>query len=136
MSTAKSGSCVCGSIQFTVQSHSDVKMICYCSDCRKGSGHLGQILGKFNTKDVQITDKNSTMKEYIISKTQSGFPKKKLFCGECGCTILTQPMKYNGEVSIVRTTLLDDGFPEFQPTKEIFADAKESFIGGTSNSYY
>ncbi|KAK6459481.1 Mss4-like protein [Scheffersomyces xylosifermentans] len=136
MTKTSTGSCLCGSIQFSVSTKPIVTMVCYCEDCRKGSGHLGQILAKYDTKDIEITDKDSTMKEYIVTKTQSGFPKKKFFCGNCGCTIHTQPTKFNGEITIIRTTLLDENFGQFVPSKGIFVDAKKSFVEGTECEYY
>ncbi|KAG2736092.1 hypothetical protein G9P44_000182 [Scheffersomyces stipitis] len=129
------GSCVCGSIEFTVRSKPEATLVCYCTDCRKGAGHLGQVLAKYETSKVEIQDKNSSMKEYTITKTQSGFPKKKLFCGECGCSILTKPMKHNGEVTFLRSTLLDNSFGDFIPKKAIFGDVKQGFVDGAQCEY-
>ncbi|ANB14627.1 hypothetical protein AWJ20_2232 [Sugiyamaella lignohabitans] len=124
------GSCLCGAVGFTAPTTPIATLACYCSDCRKGSGHLGQILAKYNESDVKIHDDKKVLKEYIVTATQSGFIKKKLFCGECGCTLLTIPTKHEG-LYMVRSTLMDD--PEiwrnnFVPAKALFDDSRKAYL--------
>ncbi|KAA8915719.1 hypothetical protein TRICI_002126 [Trichomonascus ciferrii] len=128
MSNKYSGACLCESVKFSV-GDAKSKFICYCIDCRKNSGHLGQLLAKFDTEDLSIDDPTGQLKEYTITRTSSGFPKKKVFCNTCGCTIMTQPMKYEGKVSILRVTLLDNGIETFLPEKCLFQQERETYLG-------
>lgn len=123
-----SGSCLCGSVTFSVAQPPDIAMTCYCLDCRKNSGSSGQLLAKYKTDDVTISDNDNTLTTYVITKTQLGKPKDKLFCGKCGCTIATKPQAYNGEVTILRLTLFDELPAEFASKKELFADAKAEYF--------
>lgn len=126
------GSCVCGSITFNTSADPVVNMECYCLDCRKNSGHLGQVISKFNTLEVTIDDPKRVLKTYVINKTQSGKPKHKVFCSECGCTIATLPQTYNGEITMLRTTLLDEFPQSYAPTKRLFEDEKAAYANGVS----
>lgn len=131
MTNKYTGTCLCESVKFTCD-EAKARFVCYCIDCRKNSGHLGQLLGKFETDSLTIEDKRSQLKEYTINKTSSGFPKKKIFCNTCGCTIMTQPMKYEGKVSILRVTLLDNGIEDFLPEKSLFQQERESYLGSAT----
>ncbi|KAK9452454.1 Mss4-like protein [Dipodascopsis uninucleata] len=129
------GSCLCGGITFALNNISENRVTCYCIDCRKGSGHLGQVLAFYLKDDITIVDEESNMKEWIVSSTQSGYPKRKLFCGKCGCTIATIPMKYNGDKIVVRTSLLDSDFEKFVPKKRIFEQVKLDFVGCAEGAF-
>ncbi|KAK6205242.1 Mss4-like protein [Scheffersomyces amazonensis] len=136
MTASHQGTCLCGSIEVSFNGEPKRNFICYCSDCRKGSGHLGQFISEYNSSDVIVTDKDSKLKEYVVTKTKSGFPKKKQFCGECGSTVLTLPMKHNGEVAMVRPSLLDTKFASFAPNKAIFGDARTEYTKGSESEFY
>lgn len=131
MSNKYSGTCLCESVKFSI-GDTKAKFICYCIDCRKSSGHLGQLLAKIDTENLSIEDPTEQLKEYTITKTSSGFPKKKVFCNTCGCTLMTQPMKYEAKVSILRVTLLDKGMEEFLPEKCLFQQERESYLGSVN----
>lgn len=130
------GSCQCGAIQFTLKGEPAKLFLCYCVDCRKSSGHLGQFLAQYNTSDVEIKDSQTFLKELIVENTQSGFPKMKEFCGACGSTIRTLPQKYKGEVSMIRSSLLDENFKDFMPEKAIFVNSKTNYVDGTESSIF
>ncbi|KAA8915226.1 hypothetical protein TRICI_002583 [Trichomonascus ciferrii] len=128
-----SGACVCQNINITVKGSSDKIVVCYCSDCRKMSGHLGQIIAIFNKDQVEIKDPNNKLKTYAITNTASGKPNNVNFCEECGSTINSVPMVYDGKLSLVRTTVLDDGYEKYEPTEAIFSKDKCSYADKVSN---
>lgn len=123
------GACVCKAVRVTVEDQPDKVVICYCSDCRKMSGHLGQIIAIFPANKVRIEDKRQKLKPYSITNTASGKPNNINFCSDCGCTINSMPMVYDGKLNLVRTTVLDDGYERFVPTEEIFTKDKCAFSG-------
>lgn len=130
------GDCQCGAIKISFKGEPVKSFVCYCVDCRKGSGHLGQMLSYYNTNDVEITDSQSYLKEFVVINTKSGSPKKKEFCGNCGSTIRTLPMKYNGKVSMMRPTLLDENFTMCAPKNTIFGDSKTKFVEGVESEFF
>lgn len=130
------GGCQCGEIKISLKGEPVKSFICYCIDCRKGSGHLGQILSYYDTKNIEITDSKSYLREFIVGNTKSGVPKKKEFCGNCGSTIRTLPMKYNGEVSVVRPTLLDENFKMCVPKIAIFGESNTEYVEGLQNDFF
>ncbi|KAG7665111.1 uncharacterized protein J8A68_001421 [[Candida] subhashii] len=130
------GSCLCGQVTFKLNGEPSRSFICYCVDCRKGSGHLGQFISQYATDKVEIKDPNHQIKEYVVEKTKSGHPKRKEFCGGCGCTIRTLPMKFNGEVSMIRQSLLDGEFVNCAPQSAIFGDEKKRYTEGTESEFY
>ncbi|CAL1192887.1 unnamed protein product [Candida parapsilosis] len=76
------------------------------------------------------------MAEYVVQKTKSGHPKKKQFCKDCGCTIRTLPMKFNGEVSMIRQSLVDENFTKLSPQLAMFGDEKSRFIEDAKSEFY
>jgi hypothetical protein len=84
----------------------------------------------FKRKAVTIIDPQLQLKTLALTKTKSGKPKDKLFCGQCGSTIGTIPILYDGKVFILRSSLIDSGFEIFQPNFPAdFREEKESFFG-------
>ena len=108
------GSCLCGALKLTISPpptadtvSPQIKAACYCLDCRKGSGGPQQTNAVFNTEDVTLHDPQSKAKTYIVTRTASGKPKDKVFCGECGCTMFTRPMAHEGRATIVKIGIID-----------------------------
>jgi hypothetical protein len=126
--TVAQGKCLCGAIKFTLVGEPDKSIVCYCSDCRKGSGSIGQFMSEFDTVNVHIEDPQSKMTVLNITQTASGIRKEKHFCASCGCTILTKPMRHHGKKVFVRTVLVDEGYERFIPQSAIFTAEKPSFV--------
>jgi hypothetical protein len=120
------GSCLCESIQFTVEGDPEKVLVCYCRDCSKNAGAPYQIVksfaclvldtttditksAKFPATSVKVAQGKDLLGRFVISKTNSGHEKHKIFCKACGCTLWTIPMSHGGEKYIVRTSLLDEG---------------------------
>jgi hypothetical protein len=66
-------------------------------------------IAKFPASAITVTAGEDKIKKYIVTKTSSGSPKHKVFCGECGCTLWTIPMHHGGDAFIIRTSLLENG---------------------------
>lgn len=129
--TKYNGACVCGAITISLEGKPEKTVVCYCSDCRKNSGHLGQIIAAYDKEKVQIGDPDSQLRDYLITKTGSGKPKTKEFCGRCGCTIRTILESVPGKY-LVRLSLLDHGFPDFVPENKLFPEVKTAYVGGAA----
>ncbi|CAN6674627.1 hypothetical protein TRVA0_058S00606 [Trichomonascus vanleenenianus] len=122
-----SGTCLCEQVTVSVETNPELVAVCYCSDCRKNSGYLGQVLAKYPIGDVHIEDPHNLVKKYTVTKTGSGKPKDKVFCGGCGCTIMTIPMVLEGRTVFLRSTILDD-YEKFVPKKELFSQNKSDYF--------
>ncbi|KAH8548835.1 Mss4-like protein [Umbelopsis sp. PMI_123] len=103
------GSCLCGFVNIALYGSPLKTMSCHCTDCQKSSGGPYQTNAMYASTSVSVDDPNQFVKVFIVpsGKTGSGVEKQKWFCGNCGCTLFTRPMKYNGEKSVVKTGILD-----------------------------
>ena len=79
------GSCLCGSIQFTVEGELGAGEVCHCQQCRKWSGH--QFANTEVKRDALHINNASTLKWYPSSeKVRRGF------CGQCGSPLFFDPI--------------------------------------------
>lgn len=124
------GSCLCGMVAYFIDLPPSKVITCFCSDCRKSSGHLGQINGAFQTEDVRWHDTNNFLKRYTSTDTQSKHPKVKLFCGNCGCTMGTIPGLLGGDVTNLRITLVDEFKKEYYPEGKHFVESEMDYMNG------
>lgn len=129
MANIYKGTCVCRAITISLAGKPEGTVVCYCLDCRKNSGHLGQIIAAYDTEKVEIIDGANQLREYLITATDSGKLKHKEFCGRCGCTIRAILESVPGK-SFVRSTLLDEGFEDFIPSNALFPDVRAEYVGG------
>jgi hypothetical protein len=96
------GGCLCGAVRYEVSGEPQFVVHCYCEDCRResGSDHLTHMA----VPDAAVKF-NGAPKEF--SKPGTSGDIVRLFCGECGSTLLGRPSSMPG-VSNVRTGTLDD----------------------------
>lgn len=135
MSPIYHGSCLCRSVKITVNGEPERVYVCYCGDCRKNSGHLGQINSPYDVADVTIDDPDNVVGEYVVLQTASGKPKHKFFCLRCGCTIRTVCESLPGK-TIVRVMTLDDANGRFVPEKALFSEEKKRYTAGVTCEYF
>ncbi|KAH6892572.1 Mss4-like protein [Thelonectria olida] len=127
MAAPYSGSCLCGSVRFTIVSDPVTVLSCFCNHCSKGAGGANQILAKFATKDIEVVGNEDDMAKYELKDTSSGQVKEKSFCRRCGCTLWTIPASAKGKFHLVRTALLNGGL-QLQPANEIFVKNRPSWM--------
>ncbi|KAF7552838.1 hypothetical protein G7Z17_g4014 [Cylindrodendrum hubeiense] len=113
------GECLCGAVTFVVSSEPLAVFSCFCEHCSKGAGGTHQVIAKFATKDVQISDLGAAIRQFGFTDTASGNRKEKSFCGTCGCTLWTIPGAAKGVYHLIRTSILDGGLI-LRPGSEIF----------------
>ncbi|QKX58763.1 uncharacterized protein TRUGW13939_05890 [Talaromyces rugulosus] len=118
------GACLCGGITFEVSGSPEAVLQCYCNHCQKNAGGPFQIVAKYDKDLVNIKTGTDLLKHYVLTDTQSGYPKHKVFCSACGCTVWTVPMRHGDVYRIVRVTLLEDGLKKFKPDKVLFEERK------------
>ncbi|OAA56310.1 Cytochrome P450 [Niveomyces insectorum RCEF 264] len=115
------GGCRCGGIRYTLTTRPRRVIQCYCTDCQRDAGSEYQIMAEYKSDDVVVEDPLSYWKIYTIrTGTRSGQPKERHFCGNCGCLLWTVAMKDHGELRMVRTSEIENGFKLFPPTEIMF----------------
>ncbi len=82
------GSCRCGAVRFSVESHTPHPyQLCYCTICRKvgGSGYAINIMGDHRTLEVEGADSIGAFQATIAEDGQSHTgPCQRHFCTRCG----------------------------------------------------
>jgi hypothetical protein len=83
-----SGSCRCGAVAFTLDSHTPYPyQLCYCSICRKtcgGGGFAINIMGVAETLAIEGRDAIGVYRAEIDGETSSG---ERSFCTRCGTAL-------------------------------------------------
>ncbi len=76
----KTGSCLCGAVQYEVHGPLRNVVACHCEQCRKQTGtYMSATAAK--DEDLKVTDARG-LKWYRSSKTA-----RRGFCGECGSVL-------------------------------------------------
>ncbi|MGB1090483.1 MAG: GFA family protein [Oceanobacter sp.] len=86
------GSCLCGSIKYSV-SHIEERMAhCHCSMCRKFHGAAFSTYGEAKKSNFNWLFGEELIKEYLgVNGT------KRLFCSNCGSSLIFIPSDDNGQ---------------------------------------
>lgn len=78
------GSCLCGSIRFTVTGELEPPDACHCVQCRKQSGHF------FASTNVK-RDRLAISGEENLAWFQSSAKVRRGFCSKCGSFLFWDP---------------------------------------------
>ncbi|WP_159737226.1 GFA family protein [Vibrio atypicus] len=100
------GSCLCGSIQFSLDGAVTDIIHCHCSLCRKASGSAYATNGFINAVDLKLDDEKGTLTFY-----ESSEGKRKYFCSECGTPIYSSnaqsPTRYRLRLGVLDSDILE-----------------------------
>ncbi|KAI9482735.1 MAG: Mss4-like protein [Benjaminiella poitrasii] len=131
------GTCLCESIKIVLHGSPVKAMACHCIDCQKSAGGPYQTCAIYPTSRVEIIDPNQHLQRYVIPKERvgSGFEKHKFFCSVCATPLFNQPMKHNGEKTVIKTGFFDpsketneSGLDLFKPQGELYVKDRASFV--------
>jgi hypothetical protein len=78
------GSCLCGSVRFTVLAALEAPVACHCTQCRKQTGHF------FASTNVLRANLQLQGQEHI-TWFQSSAKVRRGFCSKCGSTLFWDP---------------------------------------------
>lgn len=115
MTISISGGCLCGKLRYKGEGEAIFSGHCHCSDCRKytGAGHLSGMA--FPTAALTVT---GTPKSYS-KKADSGNTVTRMFCPDCGSSVMAKNTGMDG-VTIIAAGTLDD--PNvFTPQMAVYA---------------
>lgn len=99
--------CSCNSIKLSLHGDPQESMACYCVDCQKAAGGPCTTDVVFPQDKVDIMDPEHVAKEWS-QKGITGGNKTKVFCGNCGCTMIVKSEAFNDQI-IVRTGVIEGG---------------------------
>ena len=101
------GSCLCGSITYTIKQELSDFGYCHCRSCQKSSGSAFGANAGINRSAIELNAKDHCLKEYTST---SG--KTRAFCGRCGSPIYA----FNAaspDILRIRLGSLDSAFNKF-----------------------
>lgn len=94
----RDGSCLCGEISYRITGDIRGVINCFCSQCRKTSGHYVAAV-RCTLDQLEIMEDGKTLTWYRSSEiAQRGF------CNQCGSSLFWKPCQ-GGTVSIMAGTL-------------------------------
>ncbi|MCP5283749.1 MAG: GFA family protein [Burkholderiaceae bacterium] len=110
------GSCLCGSVPYTVDSEIAHAENCYCGMCRKAHGASHSTNALVPTEALAINGAES------LSVYRSSKNREKLFCSVCGSQLFIRRLNAPEGMVITLGTLDED--PVVRPSRSVFVGSK------------
>jgi len=114
------GSCLCGTVKFTISCKISDIVYCHCSLCRKAQGSAFATNGNVEAKHFNFISGEENLTVYQASDTQS-----KHFCKSCGSPIMSKNSS-NPELIRIRLGTLESDIDE-APEAHIFVSSKANW---------
>ena len=114
-----SGSCLCGSVRYTIAASMGLAEHCHCSMCRKAHG------AAFSTNAAVPTDSLQIEGREHLSEYASSPRRLKQFCATCGSQLFIRRLNAP-EWTVVTLGSLDDD-PCVRPTRHVFVGSKAAW---------
>jgi hypothetical protein len=83
--TPLAGSCLCGTVRFTIAGRLGPVVYCHCSQCRKASGTAFAANANARVADVTFVSGREAISEY-----ESSPGKFRAFCSRCGSPVYSR----------------------------------------------
>jgi hypothetical protein len=114
----KTGSCLCGGVQYTLTGELRSSVACHCVQCRKTSGHHVSAT-QVNPEQLQFTSKDGLVWYQSSAEAQRGF------CNQCGSSLFWRHQNDGGRVSVMSGTI--DGSTGLLTDKHIYVGDKGDY---------
>ncbi|MDP2571989.1 GFA family protein [Vibrio penaeicida] len=114
------GSCLCGSVELSIQGKITDIIHCHCSLCRKSSGTAFATNGFVNTSDFEITKGKELLSFFEVKPG-----KKRHFCKQCASPIYSSNDENPSQIRI-RLGILDSDIEE-KPISHNFVTSKANW---------
>jgi hypothetical protein len=115
------GSCLCGGIQFEVESVVGAFELCHCSRCRKSSGSAFMAAVGVRAAGFRYLSGRELVRRFELPVRAEPPPYSRVFCERCGC-IVPEPDPQS-DVFEIAAGLLDDD-PGMRPERHIMVECK------------
>jgi len=116
-----SGSCLCGTVKFTVKPPFSAFRYCHCSRCRKASGSAHAANLFVPRAQFEWSAGEDSVKRYDLPQAQRF---SVWFCGECGSRV---PHNVKTREDVLVPAGLLDGDPQMRPENNIFWASKAAW---------
>ena len=110
------GSCLCGSVRYSIAAQITHAENCHCSMCRKAHG------AAFSTNALVPTAALSVEGGECLSRYQSSPNREKLFCSRCGSQLFIRRLNALEGTVVALGTLDND--PCVRPSRNVFVGSK------------
>ena len=121
---ALTGRCLCGSIQYEIDSEPTMTGICHCKNCQRQAGSAFSTLAGVPRAEFRFT--SGAPKLYADGDTKTGNTVERWFCDTCGSPI------YSGVESAPDTWFLKagtlDDTSNWTPRFQTWCDSKQDWI--------
>lgn len=114
------GSCLCGSVKFSINGEINDIVYCHCSQCRKVQGTAFATNGVVAAEDFTFQRGEDVLSEY-----EYGLGKRKYFCKNCGSPIMSKNESFPNVVRIRLGTIESD--IKERPACHIFVGSKANW---------
>ena len=110
------GSCLCGSVKYSISTEITHAENCHCSMCRKAHG------AAFSTNALVPTAALSIVGAENLSSYRSSASREKLFCSKCGSQLFIKRLNAPEGTVVTLGTLNED--PLLKPRRNVFVGSK------------
>ncbi|OTG66501.1 GFA family protein [Acinetobacter silvestris] len=77
-------SCLCGAVQFKINTEISEVFVCHCQQCQKAQGSAFAAIAVIQTKDLKIIKGQDSFGEYFSTEN-----KKRVFCKNCASPLFS-----------------------------------------------
>ncbi|KAF2724730.1 hypothetical protein K431DRAFT_281681 [Polychaeton citri CBS 116435] len=104
--------CMCKSIQLTLQGLPSATWLCHCCNCRKLTGTLFATQVSYKPEQVTLVDTHKSLHKYSFEHPDHPDPRtapkpNTAWCGRCGCPVWCDLDGYGGIWYLIRYGLID-----------------------------
>jgi hypothetical protein len=128
---AMTGGCLCGKIRYSAEAEPVFVGLCHCHDCQKFTGSAFAAVIAVPKAAVKVTD---GLKSFT-KPGDSGKPIARLFCPDCGSSVIDEAAAMPGILMIAGGTLDDPSW--VKPTAQIYCASAQPWVhlGGDMKSF-
>lgn len=112
------GSCLCGSVKYSIKKIEHQMAHCHCSMCRKYHGAAFATFGSVKADNFQWLSGENCLQEYVADNGT-----KRLFCKKCGSSLIFIPSVDSGEYVEFALGTLDSDIT-IKPDAHIYTNYK------------
>lgn len=121
MNTPYRGGCLCGAIQYEVDSFGPRMAHCHCSMCRKFHGAAFATYGEVNVSNFRWIQGEEELESYVADNGTT-----RQFCRRCGSSLTFSSVNYPDDIVEIALGTLGSNL-DMSPDAHIFVGSKASW---------
>jgi hypothetical protein len=118
------GRCLCGNITYSADADPAAVVMCHCHDCQRQSGapfSLNIVVDR-----AAFTIDGDSLKTYETVGEESGEKRERMFCADCGSTMLSILAEAD-DMAIIKAGTLDDA-SWVMPEMEVWCEERQPWL--------